>query len=215
MRHHHQGGDTTARLLFSTAREARIAVEMRRLRRAVLDYTDSRHDIASLGEDHLVEHLASAAGFHDNDLAISRVMTEVALFTVVGVPTRIWHNPEEMRALYALKTEAKALRTRCLLVPQRWLYAAGRYASARALARCRNIPFSPSEKMSILAHLESRGSAAIGDCAEIVGHHADPYGVVLALASRGHLDFDRHTKLGRDTIVWPVDALPARKGVRQ
>lgn len=208
----HRPSTTSATMLFSNPRFARIAIEQRRLRRAVADYVASRQGLATLGTDPLVEQLVSAAGFDPYDLAIVTVGARGGQFTVVGVPTRIWREPDDMLSLFGVKADFRSLRGRCVLVPQKWLNAPRRSASARAIAGSRNIALRHAEQVALLAHVGDSGTSTVEACAAVIRRHADPYGAVLALVARGHLLIDRHAKLGPGTTVRPVTATVREDG---
>lgn len=183
------------------ARAARLVVEHCRLSRSLSNYTSTHPVIAPLGPDPLMEQLTSAKGFTKVDLAILRVIANGTCFTVVGVPTRIWRNPEDMSDLLAIKHEAAACGTKCVLAPQRSLRTGVRAKVAKTLAMSNRVRIRREHAEAIELHLHAIRVATLEECAAQLNGHEDPIGAVLALCARGRLLIDRSKPITLKSLV--------------
>jgi hypothetical protein len=191
---------------FQSPREARLAAEHHKLTRSVIAWFSAARNAAAVGPDPLVDQLAAALGFGDNDLVITRALIGKRMCTVVAVPTRVWKDPESRQDLEDLRGQAQDHRIRLLFVAQRWLRAPVRSQIAAAIHASRNARFSLTERNSVVDEVRARRIITIADCAGKVAGNCDPYGVVLALCAQGYLLFDRSSAIGPETwIALPDD----------
>ena len=189
---------------FSIAEDPRLQRlfhEHRKLANRAKNYAYAHPGIIVLGEDPLVDHLAAGAGFGSTDLAMLRISVDGRSVTAICVPTRLWRDPEAKARLLQIKSDARDARTRCILVPQRWLKASVRGSIARSIARARGVSFTREHRDQVLAHLKSARISTILDAARAVSHHEDPGSVVLAMCAQGLVKVDRSSPLRGDTWI--------------
>jgi hypothetical protein len=194
--------DATAPVSFYTdARSERLFHEHRKLTNSVKAYIYAHPGIVGLGDDPIVSHLAAAAGFAPVDLVVLRVTTKGRVITAVAVPTRIWRDTDARSRLIELKSEAQALRTSCILVPQRWVRAETRSSVARAIAQSRQTRFSHQQLQAVLDHLRASKISTLAEAADVLRDHQDPFGAVLSMTAQGYVDIDRSSRLRHDTWI--------------
>jgi hypothetical protein len=182
-------------------RQARLAHEHKALTTSVLNIVSSRSELGALGPDPLVRQILLSKGFTRYDFVALLILCASRLLTVIAVPTRVWRDPEARRAILQAKTEAKEVRSRCILVPQRCIRNNVRAKVARTLALSSGVKFEAAQAAPVLAYLVSHRIATLRECSKLVPDHPDPYGVVLSLCGRGKILIDRRSPIGPESIV--------------
>lgn len=195
------GASAPIRHFESDPRAMRLASEFRKLAAAARNYMSSRPRLFPLGEDPLVRQLVSSAGLGELDVYIHRTGAGQRTVTALCIPTRVWRDNDSRRRLLEIKQQAKALRTSCILVPQRWLRAPVRSSVARVLAAARNISYSRRQKGDVLGHLKEARISSLYETASAIAEHDDPVGAVLAMACHGLLELDRSKVIGANTYA--------------
>lgn len=189
-------------LLFGTdARTARLQAEHRRLAQAASNFVASHPRLIPLGDDPMVRQFMAAAGFASVDYHIMRVSVAGRVVTALCIPTRLWRDPEVRRLLLDVKRQSGALRTKCILVPQRWVRATVRASVALALARSRNVRYSRKELDAVIEHLRQVRIGTVMETASILSEHDDPVGAIFSMACQGLIDVDRGGHLTAETFT--------------
>jgi hypothetical protein len=170
-----------------------------------------------MGEDPVVQHLVASAGFGAFDIHVQRVGCDGPIVTVLCVPTRIWRDPESRRLLLEVKVQARALRTCCILVPQRWLRAPVRSSVARVLAGTRHTTYTRRQMTDALSHIDELRITSIIEAASAIKDHDDPVGAILSMVCRGIVDIDRSKPIDADTYaaVALLAPLPGTEGEKR
>lgn len=182
-------------------RAMRLASEFRKLAASARNVLHSRHHLTPLGNDPVVEHLVSSAGFGEFDVFVHRTGARERIVTALCVPTRVWRDSDCRHTLLDIKHRAAGMGTSCILVPQRFLRAPVRSSVARVLAAARNTPYARSHKKQVLDHLSTVRISSLAEAASAIVAHDDPVGVVLAMACHGLIDVDRTKPLASGTYV--------------
>lgn len=193
------GAAAPAHLIGTNPRTARLLAEHRKLAQAAKNIIASTHRLVGLGEDPVVSQLLDAAGFAAVDVFVTRVAIDSKVVTAVCIPTRVWRDEDSRRLLLNIRRDARGLRTRVVIVPQRWLKADRRSSVARTLARSRHTRFSRKELRAVVAHLCETRISTLMQAAGALPHHDDPLGAVLAMACQGCIELDRSEPLNADT----------------
>ncbi|MBJ3786402.1 hypothetical protein [Devosia sediminis] len=188
-------GGATPLFDLNDAKASRLFHEHRKLGNNAKNYISAHPKLMGLGDDPVVQHLLASAGFSPVDAYVIRLAAEGRMITAICVPTRIWRHEDCRLELHEVKKEARALRTNCILVPQRWLRAETRSAVARVVAQARNTRFTRAQMDAVLEHLRKTRISTIAETAHALVDHSDPIGVVLAMAGQGMVDLDRSTPL--------------------
>jgi len=195
-------GATGTDILRADAKTQRRFHEHKKLYSCASAIAYAQPGVVALGDDPAIEHLAAAAGFEHYDLAILRLCVGNRKVTVVGVPTRIWRDPDAKASLLEMKRDAATFGTTCILVPQRSIKGTVRASIARDIARSRGVRYRRAQMDKVLAHLRAAGVSTIAaTAAAIADDHDDPYAVVLSLASAGIVDLDRSGPLRASTLA--------------
>lgn len=200
--------------VMSSPRENRIESECRRMQHnfAALIAADSR--LVDLGPDPIVDQLLSASGFDRRQVFSVRMFIarkgewgigRVHSRTAVVASSRIWHCEFDRSQLMSVKRAARDEHVDCVLVPQRTLAGPLRLSTAKAIAHSQSVKYSASDRLRVIAHLQSEGGwSDLEDCSAQISHQ-DPVGVVLAMVSRGDVHIDRSRPLGpRSRIVCTI-----------
>ena len=191
----------TAIELRQDARATRLIHEHRKLKNSARNYVFAHPKLVPLGDDPLVHHLISSAGFADVDFVAIRLAAGRRFITAIVVPTRIWRDPEARASLLEAKRDARTLGTSCLLIPQRWVRAPNRSAVSRLIAQARHARYTKAQEDAIFDHLHLAKIRTIMECAGAINGHEDPVAVVLAMAASGLIDIDRSAPLNDKTWV--------------
>ena len=194
-------GSTGACFFHADAKAERRFHEFKKLYAMARDYVLSQPHMMVLGEDPVVNHLLSSAGFAPHDIAVLRFSTKGKFVTALCVPTRLWKNPETRATILEIKRDARRARTSCILVPQKTIRAPVRAARSRLIARARSTAFSRKQVMMVMNHLDQVRIATVSEAAGQVLGHDDPVGVVLALIAEGLVTHDRSSPLGPETYI--------------
>lgn len=151
--------------------------------------------------DPMVTTLAAACLFAPHDLIIVRVRHQWRTITLVIAPRRIWHSVRDRQRLFVLKTNAKRLGSRVILVPEPQLRREPRLSIAERVVGSVGTSLSISERLRIETHvLCSRGDASLASCTELLPEHPDAEKAVLALVHAGRLTFSWGQGLGPATL---------------
>lgn len=191
----------TAVELQQNARATRLMHEHRKLKNSARNYIFAHPKLVSLGDDPLVDHLISSAGFAEVDFVAIRLAAGSRFITAVFVPTRIWRDAENRASLLEIKRDARTLGTSCLLVPQRWVRAPTRSAVSRLIAHARHVRYTKAQEDEVFDHLHNEKISTIMDCAFAISGHDDPVAVILAMSASGLIDIDRTVPLNDKTWV--------------
>lgn len=183
------------------ARSARLAQEHSKLLQSLFNFVSTHPGLAPLGPDPVVEQLVRAKGFAKFDISTLRVSIKGRVLTAIAVPTRVWRDPESRRSLHAVKAEALASGTRCILVPQRWLRAGLRAQVARTLALSHHVKVRREHIKAVKSLVGAYRMMTLSECASRIQGEDDPVGVVLALCARGQLYIDRTHPIGPESWV--------------
>ena len=198
----HAHAASSAASHFSNPRLTRLAEEHSKLCRNVDNYLSAHPDLVPLGPDPLVQQLVAAKGLTPRDAVVARTLVGNRLVTVICVPTRIWRDEYGKAALLEVKSEAATSgRSRCILVPQRWIKAPIRSSVARAIARNRRVQYSNRQLAAVLEHVRNRKITTLADAANHVPDHDDPVGMVLLLCGQGLLAIDRSAPIVADSWI--------------
>jgi len=196
------GASAPSLRLDSDPRAERLLHEHRKLAACTRSYVQSRPDLASLGDDPLINQLLASNGFSAIDAVVCRVAFDGRIVTAIVVPTRVWRDQEARARLFEIKGQAAAIRTAVILVPQRWIRADIRNSVARLIAQSRNTRVQQKQLRDILAFLRKERITTITEAASVISDHRDPFGALLALAAQGLIDIDRSRKLAADSFVF-------------
>lgn len=183
------------------AKSERHQHEHRKLKASARNFAFAHPKLMSMGEDPVIEHLMASAGFGSSDFFALRITVNGRAATAICVPTRVWRDSDARARLLETKREASAIRTKVLLVPQRWLRAPIRSSVARTIANARNARYNRADVRCVLEHLRTARIATLADAANVLSGHDDPFAVVLCMSGQGFIDIDRSTPLRADTWV--------------
>ena len=189
-------GRTPEFAITSDARALRLLHEHRKLSITANNYVLSHPALVGLGDDPVVSHLISSSGFGPHDVVVVRLGAWGKIVTAICVPTRIWRDADLRAGLLDIKREAEEdLRTRCIVVPQRWLRANIRGSVARVIAQARHTRYSPKQMTTIIEHLLRTKISTLAEAAAVIPEHEDPFGAILAMAAQGYVGLDRSAPL--------------------
>lgn len=186
---------------YSDAKTERHHHEHRKLKAFARNFAFAHPNLLSMGDDPVVEHLLSSAGFGPADFYALRITVGGRTATAICVPTRIWRNHEAKERLLEVKRDAAAIRTTCVLVPQRWLRAPIRSSVARTIANARNARYTRTDIRAVLEHLRTNRITTLAEAADVLSGHDDPFAVVLCMSGQGFIDIDRSAPLRADTWI--------------
>jgi hypothetical protein len=191
----------SAYAISNDARSERLYYEHRKLAIRARNFAYAHPGLVVLGEDPLVEHLASSHGFSSVDLVILRLLARGGAVTAIGVPTRIWRDDDSRSRLHQIKREARSDQSRCILVTQRWLKAPVRSKVSQAIAQSQGVGFTREQVELVLAHLRTMRISTLIEAAAVLVGHRDPISAVLAMTAKGLVDIDRSMPLSVRTWV--------------
>ena len=188
-------------VFFQSPRQARLAEEARNLLQRGRDFIRSHGHLTEMPADPLMVQLAAAAGYTTEEAVVLRAKFRNDFLNFVCVPTRVWHREDERLGLLQLRREAADYGLRCIVVPQRWLRAEIRAATARMISRSLAVGISFGDRETVLRHVGETGFSDLGTCCRLVAHLHDPVGSVLSLVGHGFVTVDRTRPLGERTLV--------------
>lgn len=191
----------TAYAIANDARSERFYYEHRKLAARARNYAYAHPRLVVLGEDPLVDHLASAQGFAAIDLVVLRLLAQGRSVTAILVPTRVWRDDDSRARLRQVKQDARSEATRCILVPQKWLKAPIRGKVASAIAQSQGVGYRREHVEQVLAHLREARICTLVEAASAVIDHRDPISAILAMSSEGLVDIDRSSPLSAGTWI--------------
>lgn len=102
-----------------TSRQMRHRDTRRKLSSILFEALAALSDVAVVGADPLVTYFAVSLELEPASLAACQAMLDGKPVTLVGVPSRLWYQPDAMERLLALKTEMQKCGRSCVLLPQR------------------------------------------------------------------------------------------------
>lgn len=175
---------------------------VRRLHRNLRTLVAASKRMKVIPPDQRVDAALRRHGFDDNQVATAHIYVDGVRVTVICIPSRMWHAANEMARLRRVKTGLAHNGLRVMLIPEAFIQREPRLGTSRAIEEATGVHVSMADRSAVLEHLLARGGrSTLIRCASVVKNPV-PIHCVLAMFSRGILNFDIGRRgLSADTIV--------------